>query len=148
MASVPSRSGLGHRGADACGRTFTPTRISLNCTWPPLSDIETILENMPGSAPSHAVAFQRIREHRKMRNLMAHFAVRRFPNEDAFVFVTKNAADFERVLGFKPAPGMMMTGVADVGQVREIVKMLDGVLTWLSRATRDVEDQMGGVVKR
>jgi hypothetical protein len=106
----------------------------------PIGEIENTLENLPDMSPPNVIAIQRIRESRKMRNLMAHFAVRRFPKEDAFLFITKNAADFERVLGQKPNPGMIMTGVADIGQVRDIVKMLDGVITWLSQATREFED--------
>lgn len=104
-------------------------------------DIETIIQAIPDWAPNNVFAFTRIKEFRKVRNLMAHFAVRRFPNEDAFVFVTKSAPDFKRVIGHEPEPGMAMTGVVDVGQVRDIIKVIDGLLSWLSQATREVEDQ-------
>jgi hypothetical protein len=104
-------------------------------------DVLTILEAMPDWSPNNQLAFKRIKEFRGTRNLMAHFAVRRFPNEDAFVFVTKSASDFKRVLGHDPEPGMVMTGVADVPQIREVIKVIDGLLTWLSQATREVEDQ-------
>jgi hypothetical protein len=106
-----------------------------------IGDVETIIHAMPDWAPNNLLAFRRIKEFRKTRNLMAHFAVRRFPNEDAFVFVTKSARDFKQVLGEDPRPGMVMTGVVDVGQVRDIVKVLDGLQTWLSQATKEVEDQ-------
>jgi hypothetical protein len=43
--------------------------------------------------------------------------------------------------GYDPEPGMVMTGVADVPQIREVIKVIDGLLTWLSQATREVEDQ-------
>jgi hypothetical protein len=104
-------------------------------------DVQTIIEAMPDWATNNRLAFKRIKEFRGTRNLMAHFAVRRFPNEDAFVFVTKSASDFKRVLGYDPEPGMVMTGVADVPQIREVIKVIDGLLTWLSQATREVEDQ-------
>jgi hypothetical protein len=71
---------------------------------------------------------------------MAHFAVRRFPNEDAFVFITKSAPDFKRVLGYNPEPGMVMTGVVDVAQTRDALKIIDRLLKWLSQATHEVED--------
>jgi hypothetical protein len=107
----------------------------------PIGDIETIIQAIPDWAPNNVFAFTRIKEFRKVRNLMAHFAVRRFPNEDAFVFITKSAPDFKRVIGHEPEPGMAMTGVVDVGQVRDVIKVIDGLLSWLSQATREVEDQ-------
>jgi hypothetical protein len=107
----------------------------------PIGDIETIIQAMPDWAPNNVFAFGRIKEFRKVRNLMAHFAVRRFPNEDAFVFVTKSAPDFKQVIGHEPEPGMAMTGVADICQVRDVIKVIDGLLSWLSQATREVEDQ-------
>jgi hypothetical protein len=106
----------------------------------PIGDVETIIQAMPDWAPTNLLAFERIKELRKMRNLMAHFAVRRFPDHDAFVFVTKSAPDFRRVLGYEPEPGMAMTGVVDVGQVRDVIKVIDGLQSWLSQATRQVED--------
>jgi hypothetical protein len=107
----------------------------------PIAEIQRIIGAMPDWAPNNQLAFRRINEFRGTRNLMAHFAIRRFPNEDAFVFVTKSASDFKRVLGYDPEPGMAMTGVADVPQIREVIKVIDGLLTWLSQATREVEDQ-------
>src|SRR5579872_3117318 len=40
----------------------------------------------------HLSALASIEEHRRSRNLMAHFIARRFPNENAYVFMTKSAA--------------------------------------------------------
>ena len=104
-----------------------------------IGDVETILQAIPEWAPNNVLAFERIKEFRKTRNLMAHFAVRRFPNENAFVFVTKSAPDFKRVLGYDPEPGMVMTGVVDVAQTRDALKIIDGLLKWLSQATHEVE---------
>jgi hypothetical protein len=63
---------------------------------------------------NNALALRRIKEFRKLRNLLGHFAVKRFPAEDALVFVTKSAADYKRVLGAAPDPGVVMTAVADL----------------------------------
>ena len=41
------------------------------------------------------------------------------------VFVTKSTPNFRRVLGYEPEPGMAMTGVVDVGQVRDVIKVID-----------------------
>jgi hypothetical protein len=108
----------------------------------PIGDIETIIQTRPDWSPNNVFAFTRIKEFRKVRNMMAHFAVRRFPKDDAFLFLTKSAPDFKRVLGYDPQPGMAMTGVVEVSQVVNCIKIIDGVLSWFSRATRQVEDQL------
>ena len=107
----------------------------------PMGDLENLLEAMPEMAPGNVVAIQRIRENRKLRNLLAHFAVRRFPNEDAFVFVTKSSPDFKRVMGAEPEHGMVMASVADAQQLRDLAKMLDGLMLWVGTATKQIEDE-------
>ncbi len=106
-----------------------------------LSDIETILETMPEISPSNALALRRIKEFRKLRNLLAHFAIKRFPSEDALVFVTKDAADYKKVLGANPDPGMLMVAVADLSQVRDVCGNLEGIQHWLSKATNELENR-------
>lgn len=105
-----------------------------------LSDVETILEAAPDIAPNNALAIRRIKEFRKLRNLLAHFAVKRFPTEDALVFVTKSAADYKRVLGAEPDPGVVMTAVADLSQIREVCRLIEGIQHWVSAATNDLEN--------
>lgn len=65
------------------------------------------IEAMPERSPSNALALRRIKEFRKLRNLLAHFAIKRFPSEDALVFVTKDAADYKRVLVRCPTRGSL-----------------------------------------
>lgn len=105
-----------------------------------LSDIETILETATDIAANNAIALRRIKEFRKLRNLLAHFAVKRFPTEDALVFVTKSAADYRRVLGAEPDPGVVMTAVADLSQIRDVCRMIEEIQHWLSAATSDLEN--------
>jgi hypothetical protein len=105
-----------------------------------LSDIETVLEAAPDILPNNALALQRIKEFRKLRNLLAHFAIKRFPTEDALVFVTKDAADYRNVLGAPPNPGVLMTAVAELGQIRDVCRILEEIQHWLSAATNDLEN--------
>jgi hypothetical protein len=105
-----------------------------------LSDIETILETAPDIAPNNALALSRIKEFRKLRNLLAHFAIKRFPTEDALVFITKDVADYRRVLGAEPDPGVVMTAVAELGQIQDACRTIEEILHWLSTATNDLEN--------
>jgi hypothetical protein len=64
----------------------------------------------------------------------------RFPTEDALVFVTQSAADYKRVLGAALDPGVVMTAVADIGQIRDVCRMIEEIQNWLSAATNDLEN--------
>lgn len=107
-----------------------------------IGDIETMLESAPDISPNNAFAFRQIKEFRKMRNLMAHFAVKRFPTENALVFLTKSASDYKNVLDAKPNPGVVMAGAASVEHMQDICKLIEGVQHWLSGATNDIENAL------
>jgi len=64
----------------------------------------------------------------------------RLPAEDALVFVTKSATDYKRVLGAEPDPGVVMTAVADLSQIRNVCRMSEEIQHWLSTATKDLEN--------
>ncbi len=61
---------------------------------------------------ANRTAFERINERRRLRNLIAHFTAKRFVKEDAFIFMTKSAADFEQVYDRKPDPNHMLYGIS------------------------------------
>jgi hypothetical protein len=43
-----------------------------------------------------------IEDHRGFRNMLAHFAILRFPTEDAFLLVTGSGRDDKRIFGVEP----------------------------------------------
>ena len=113
-----------------------------------IGDVEDAIEAGPEWSENNLLAFRRIREFRKIRNLMAHFAIKRFPMEDAFLFLAKNERDFKRAVGSTPEAGMAVTGVADIGQTTKTYKVIEGLLQWLSQATRQLEDRYFDSLKR
>jgi hypothetical protein len=82
-----------------------------------------------------------IEEIRKMRNLMAHFVIRRFPKADAFMFTAKSARDYKRVFGKDPPLGVSLTAVVDLPQVREGLRILELLQQRLATTTADLEKQ-------
>jgi hypothetical protein len=44
------------------------------------------------------------------------------------------------VLGAEPDPGVVMTAVADLSQIRDVCRMMDEIQHWLSAATNDLEN--------
>jgi hypothetical protein len=81
----------------------------------------------------HKAGFEQIELHRRARNLVAHFVIRRFPTEDAFLFMTMSAADFEQVYGVLPERDSMLYGVVDAEQLRGIIPVLQGLISWCSK---------------
>jgi hypothetical protein len=106
-----------------------------------IGDVEKTLETMADTSFANAIAFKRIGEFRKLRNLLAHFAIKRFPNEEALVFITKSASDYMKVLGKKPSPGLVMTGCMDVREIRNVCEEVERLVMWLCQATHELEDQ-------
>jgi hypothetical protein len=105
----------------------------------PISEAEKAVMSLPDWSPPNMVALNRIQEMRGLRNLFAHFAIRRFPNDDAFVLVTKSIADYKREFGSEPTAGEAMTAIIEVGQVKETIKEIQRVHTWLATATTKIE---------
>jgi hypothetical protein len=104
------------------------------------ADVEKVVLSLPDWSPPNEYALNQIREMRSARNLFAHFAVRRFPNDDAFIFIAKSARDFKRQFGTDPEPGAVMTAVSEVDQVKGVLKHIESLHTWLSKMTPTIEE--------
>ena len=111
-------------------------------------EVATAIQSLACWDDTSRKALAEIEELRGLRNLVAHFAIRRFPSEDAFIFIAKNARDFKRQFGFDPKPGMVMTAVADCEQVRGVLKRVELVQNWLAVATPDLENKLSPHEKR
>ncbi len=84
-------------------------------------------------------ALEKISKFRGLRNMLAHFVLRRFPKEDAFVCLAISARDYEKQLGVKPERGAVLTAVLDHEQVKGAVKHIEHVQLWLARVTSEFE---------
>jgi hypothetical protein len=97
-----------------------------------MDNVENAIRTLPGWANENKKAIGRIKELRKIRNILAHFGVKRFPKDDAFLFITKSAQDFREAFGEEPTPHQMMFVVAECASVRNALKKLTEVENWLS----------------
>jgi hypothetical protein len=105
-----------------------------------ITDVEKAIQAVPElNAGPNKFAFQRIVDLRGFRNLVAHFAIRRFPDDDAFLFLTKSVRDFKREFGREPEPDAALTAVVEVPQIRAALKEVEGLLAWLSQITVQIE---------
>ena len=92
--------------------------------------------------PHDVEALDELASFRPVRNLLAHFTVRRFPDEEAFVFITKNANDYKKVLGLEPAIGVAMTAVVERAQLHSVLRRIEHLHNWLAKAVVSFEKRL------
>jgi hypothetical protein len=90
-------------------------------------------------------ALAQIAELRLVRNLMAHFTVRRFPQHEAYFLATRDARDFKQIFGRLPENGAALTAIVEVEQVRNAVKEAERLVAWFSKAAAGYEAQWIGL---
>jgi hypothetical protein len=103
------------------------------------ADLEKAILSLPDWSDPNLYALNQITEMRAVRNLCAHFAVRRFPNDEAFIFITKSNRDYRRYFGSDPEPGAIMTAIVEVDQLKGALKHIEGLHTWLSKTAPRLE---------
>jgi hypothetical protein len=74
---------------------------------------------------------------RPFRNLFAHWAAKRIPNEDAIVFFTKNEADALQTSGTGLEVGNVSTGVMDLADLRGLCIHIEAYERWIAVKTSD-----------
>jgi hypothetical protein len=85
----------------------------------------------PVWAPGDTEVLEEIEEHRRMRNMFAHCAFKRFPHEDALAFFYRNSADYEKIFGVAGPMGHFITMASDLAPLKEAMKRLEKQQTWL-----------------
>ena len=108
-----------------------------------MTDIEKAVMSLDWSAENLG-ALEMIEKYRGLRNMLAHFTVRRFPQEDAFLFVAIKARDYKRQLGIKPRKGELLSAVVDVDQIKRAMREIEHVQLWLAQATSQYEALVAG----
>ena len=69
---------------------------------------------------------------RKQRNLVAHFAGKRHPKEDVYVFASKSEKDAIKVLGVGLGEQEVHTSVAGRSEFAEMVESAKNAHEWLA----------------
>ena len=103
-----------------------------------MPDVTEIVSGADWSEPN-LQALSEIAELRLVRNLMAHFTVRRFPKHDAYFLATRDARDFKQIFGRVPENGAALTAIVKIEQVRKAVKDAEGLVAWFSKAAAGYE---------
>jgi len=119
--------------ADSLGDAWKGRVRKLN-----ISEAEEAVLSLDWSDPNRT-ALNQIIERRGLRNLIAHFAVRRFPNDDALLFFTKSDRDFKRLYGGDPEPGTIMTAILECSQLNDGFRHIHELQKWVTKASSEAE---------
>jgi hypothetical protein len=103
-----------------------------------IGEAEEAVLSLDWSDPNR-IALNQIVERRGLRNLIAHFAVRRFPSDDAFLFFTKSDRDFKRQYGRDPEPGTIMTAIVECSQLNDGFRHIHKLQVWVTKAASEAE---------
>lgn len=94
------------------------------------------------SGPDDIEALKALAALRPMRNLVAHFTIRRFPEDDAFLFTAKSAKDYQREFGKKPAVGLAMTAVVERKHLMIVLTQTEYIHNWLAKVAAEFENRL------
>jgi hypothetical protein len=105
----------------------------------PAAKLTEVVTSSPMWSDNHRAGFHDVDDWRRVRNLVAHFVIRRFPNDDAFLFLTKSAYDYKQVYGDEPANlETALYGVAEAEPFRQLVPRLKMLARWLGQLPGDL----------
>ena len=100
-----------------------------------IGEVEAAAQTMVPWPVEQLSAFKLLAEIRLLRNLVAHFAARRFPSDDGFLFIAKSERDYRRQFGGESAPNEWLTVVMDGQVLNEALERVEGAQLWLANQT-------------
>lgn len=91
--------------------------------------------------PTALKCLEGISKARGCRNLVGHFAGKRFPNHDVYVFASKSDLDARQVLGRSLAAHRVHMAVVGRSEFSEVTKSVEQAQLWLAKKIPDWEQR-------
>lgn len=66
------------------------------------------------------------------RNIFAHWAAKRIPNEDGIIFFAGDALDYKKALNKKIEPGVVAYAIFDVADIRGLIAHMKNYEEWMA----------------
>ena len=108
-------------------------------TWelvPTLKEVVAQMDETVEDLPELLEQLDEIELRRAHRNLLGHWAARRFPNHDAIVFLTKDNRDAKRN-GGDLAPGAVATAIMNMADLRGLAVHIQPLEAWIARKVEE-----------
>ncbi|EPY9769034.1 hypothetical protein ACXH7K_002014 [Klebsiella variicola] len=82
-----------------------------------------------------------IKYRRDYRNIFAHWAAKKIPNEDGMIFFTGDALDYKKVLNKKIDPQTVAYTIFDVADIRGLVNHINDYEEWLAHFYAEIYER-------
>ena len=100
-----------------------------------IGEIEDRVLAFPAWSSADTFVLEQIKENRAVRHLIALFALRRFPQDAAYLFLTKSACDYRQVFDDDPKPDEMFIAVIEREALTRVRRQVERLQAWLADAT-------------
>ncbi|WKZ93223.1 hypothetical protein P0E69_04670 [Chimaeribacter arupi] len=116
-------------------------RVSIPCILDKL--IELVGDNLVESSKVDETIgkLKEIKFRRDYRNIFAHWAAKRIPNEDGMIFFASDDSDFKKIFGKKIEADMAAYAIFDVADIRGLVTHLSSYEEWIAHFSAEVYEQ-------
>jgi hypothetical protein len=114
------------------GAGLLKTSLSVKAIDHSIGAVETTVQEMFPWPENELNGLKRLAEIRSFRNLVAHFAARRFPDDDAFLFTARSERDFKRQFGRPSEPNQWLTAIVDGHVLPNAVDHVEGLQRWIA----------------
>jgi hypothetical protein len=107
----------------------------------PLIEIVKGMDVKVEDIPMALTCLEGISKARRNRNLVGHFAGKRFPNEDVYVFASKSDQDARKVLGRSLPAHHVHRAVVGRSEFFEMTKSVEQAQLWLAKKIPEWEQR-------
>lgn len=116
-------------------------RVSIPCILDKL--IELVGDNLVESSKVDETIgkLKEIKFRRDYRNIFAHWAAKRIPNEDGMIFFASDDSDYKKIFGEKIEADMAAYAIFDVADIRGLVTHLSSYEEWIAHFSAEVHEK-------
>ncbi|WP_439212620.1 hypothetical protein [Duffyella gerundensis] len=116
-------------------------RASIACILDKL--IELVGDNLVESSKVDETIgkLKEIKFRRDYRNIFAHWAAKRIPNEDGMIFFASDDSDYKKIFGEKIEADMAAYAIFDVADIRGLVTHLSSYEEWIAHFSAEVHEK-------
>lgn len=105
--------------------------------------IELVGDNLVESSKVDEIIgkLKEIKFRRDYRNIFAHWAAKKIPNEDGIIFFASDDSDYKKIFGGKIEADMAAYAIFDVADIRGLVTHLSSYEEWIAHFSAEVYEQ-------
>ncbi|WP_370546597.1 hypothetical protein NMD64_07930 [Edwardsiella tarda] len=122
-------------------KTKSKDKLNVPCILDKL--IELVSKNLIESSGVNEVIgkLNEIKSRRDYRNIFAHWAAKRIPNEDGMIFFSSDPLDYKRIFERRINAGIAAYAILDVADIRGLVAHLCDYEEWIAHFYVEIYEQ-------